>query len=111
MCGIFGITNNKNASKLAYVGLFTLQHRGQESAGMVTDDAGSLRHHCAMGLVNRIFTGEVLGSLRGRSAIGHIRYSTAGSSDIKNAQPLFFNSCLGQVAVAVGLRLLHGEER
>ena len=100
MCGIFGVTNNKNASSLAYVGLFTLQHRGQESAGMVSDDNGFLRHHGDMGLVNRVFTAEVLDSLRGRSTIGHIRYSTTGSSHVKNAQPLFFNSCLGQLAVA-----------
>ncbi|MCX5793482.1 MAG: amidophosphoribosyltransferase [Elusimicrobia bacterium] len=100
MCGIFGVTNNKSASKLAYVGLFTLQHRGQESAGMVSDDNGFLRHHGDMGLVNKVFTAGVLAGLRGRSTIGHIRYSTTGSSHVKNAQPLFFNSCLGQLAVA-----------
>ncbi|OIO00406.1 MAG: amidophosphoribosyltransferase [Elusimicrobia bacterium CG1_02_56_21] len=100
MCGIFGIADNKDASKLAYVGLFTLQHRGQESAGIVTDDRGVLRHHIGMGLVSEIFTREALETLKGRSAIGHIRYSTTGSSHIKNAQPLVLDSCLGQVAVA-----------
>ena len=100
MCGIFGITDNKDASRIGYVGLFTLQHRGQESAGIVTDDHGSLRHYAGMGLVNEVFNNDVLAQLDGRNAIGHIRYSTAGSSHIKNAQPLVLNSCLGVVAVA-----------
>lgn len=100
MCGIFGITDNRDASKLAYVGLFTLQHRGQESAGIVTDDGGVLRHNIGMGLVSELFTKEALENLKGRSAIGHIRYSTTGSSHIKNAQPLVLDSWLGQVAVA-----------
>lgn len=100
MCGIFGITGNKDASKLAYVGLFTLQHRGQESAGMVSDDGKKLGQHNGMGLVNEVFTKSVLEKLDGRSVIGHIRYSTTGSSHIKNAQPLVLESCLGQVAVA-----------
>ncbi|MFA6433812.1 MAG: amidophosphoribosyltransferase [Elusimicrobiales bacterium] len=100
MCGIFGITDNKDASRLAFVGLFTLQHRGQESAGIVADDGGRLLRHGGMGLVNEIFSKEALASLKGRSAIGHIRYSTTGSSDLKNAQPLFFNTGLGPLAVA-----------
>jgi amidophosphoribosyltransferase len=100
MCGIFGITDNKDAARLAYIGLFTLQHRGQESAGMVSDGGTALRHYNAMGLVNEVFTGEVLEGLKGRGVIGHIRYSTTGSSHIKNAQPLVLDSCLGQVAVA-----------
>jgi amidophosphoribosyltransferase len=109
MCGIFGITGTKDAAKLAYVGLFTLQHRGQESAGLVTDDGGALRHHAGMGLVNEVFDNAVLAGLTGRSAIGHIRYSTTGSSHIKNAQPLVLNSCLGQVAVAHNGNLTNAE--
>lgn len=100
MCGIFGITGSKDAARLSYVGLFTLQHRGQESAGLVTDDHGQLVHHTGMGLVNEVFDNEVLSKLEGRNAVGHIRYSTTGSSHLKNAQPLVLNSCLGQVAVA-----------
>ncbi|HAN05755.1 MAG TPA: amidophosphoribosyltransferase [Elusimicrobia bacterium] len=100
MCGIFGITDNKDAARLAYVGLFTLQHRGQESAGIVTDDHGALLPYTGMGLVNEVFDNGVLGELEGRNAVGHIRYSTTGSSHIKNAQPLVLNSCLGNVAVA-----------
>jgi amidophosphoribosyltransferase len=100
MCGIFAITGSKDAAKLAYVGLFTLQHRGQESAGIVTDDGGGLRHRLGMGLVGEVFSKDALESLKGRSAIGHIRYSTTGSCHIKNAQPLVLDSYLGQVAVA-----------
>ena len=100
MCGIFGITDSKDASKLAYVGLFTLQHRGQESAGMVSDDGGGLIQHNAMGLVNEVFTKPALEKLHGRNVIGHVRYSTTGSSHIKSAQPLVLDSCLGQVGVA-----------
>jgi len=100
MCGIFGVTDDRNASRLAFIGLFTLQHRGQESAGIVADDGSRLVPYSAMGLVNEIFSKDVLDSLAGHAAIGHIRYSTAGSSDIKNAQPLFFNSALGPLAVA-----------
>ncbi|MDA8131780.1 MAG: amidophosphoribosyltransferase, partial [Elusimicrobia bacterium] len=100
MCGIFGITGTRDASRLAYVGLFTLQHRGQESAGIVTDAGGSLMQHTGMGLVNEVFNNEALQRLEGTSAIGHIRYSTAGSSHITNAQPLVLKSSLGLVAVA-----------
>lgn len=101
MCGIFAVTDNKDAAKLAYVGLFTLQHRGQESAGMAADAGGGrLLYYNAMGLVNEVFSNEVLAGLQGRSVIGHVRYSTAGASELKNAQPLYFNSCLGPIAVA-----------
>lgn len=100
MCGIFAITDNKNAAKLTYIGLFTLQHRGQESAGIVTENNGKLFCYNAMGLVNEVFSDEILSYLEGKNSIGHVRYSTTGSSDIKNSQPLFFNSCLGPLAIA-----------
>jgi amidophosphoribosyltransferase len=100
MCGIFAITDNKHAAKLTYIGLFTLQHRGQESAGIVTENNGKLFYYNSMGLVNEVFSNEILSSLDGKNAIGHVRYSTTGSSDIKNSQPLFFNSCLGPLAIA-----------
>jgi len=110
MCGIFGVTDNRHASRLVYVGLFTLQHRGQESAGIAADDDGRLSCHSSMGLVNEIFSREVLDSLKGSSAIGHVRYSTAGSSDIKNAQPLFFNTPLGRLAVGHNGNLTNAAE-
>ncbi len=100
MCGIFGISDNKDASKLNYVGLFTLQHRGQESAGMAVDSKGSIHYYNGMGLVSEVFSNDMFQSFQGSSAIGHVRYSTTGSSNVNNAQPLFFNSYLGQTAIA-----------
>ena len=100
MCGIFAIAGNKEAARIAYVGLFTLQHRGQESAGIVTEHNGSLLTHRGMGLVGGVFSNSALAYLEGKSAVGHVRYSTAGSSEIKNAQPLFFKTASKELAVA-----------
>jgi amidophosphoribosyltransferase len=88
MCGIFGIFNHSEASNHTYLGLYALQHRGQESAGIVSSDGKQLHLHRQMGLVSEIFTHDILERLTGKSAIGHVRYSTTGSSEIKNAQPL-----------------------
>jgi amidophosphoribosyltransferase len=88
MCGIFGIFNHAEAANHTYLGLYALQHRGQESAGIVSSDGKQLHLHRQMGLVSEIFTRDILKRLPGRSAIGHVRYSTAGSSELKNAQPL-----------------------
>lgn len=101
MCGIFAITDNKHCARAAFLGLFALQHRGQESAGIAVEDKNKgILYYTGMGLVNEVFTEDILNTFSGRNAIGHIRYSTAGSSDIVNAQPLFFNSSFGQMAVA-----------
>lgn len=100
MCGIFGITQNKEASRLTYVGLFTLQHRGQESAGIATEKDGRLIYYNSMGLVSEIFNSDILNFLKGENAIGHVRYSTSGSSNINNAQPLYFNCKYGELAIA-----------
>ena len=83
------------AEKLAYLGLHALQHRGQESAGIVTSDGERLRQHKAMGLVADIFGHDVLASMRGVLAIGHTRYSTAGDSALLNAQPIMVQSNQG----------------
>ena len=88
------------AEKLAYLGLHALQHRGQESAGMVTSDGERLHVHRSMGLVADIFTEDVLASLRGILAIGHTRYSTAGDSALLNAQPIMVQSNKGAIAIA-----------
>src|SRR6516165_5657077 len=77
-CGVIAVHNNAEASTLAYLGLPQLQHRGQESAGIVASDGGRMHVHKAMGLVADIFTEEVLGKLPGNLAIGHTRYSTTG---------------------------------
>ncbi len=99
-CGVFGIYGHPNAAQLTYYGLYALQHRGQESAGIVTSDAKRFYEHRGMGLVSQIFTGEVLKNLHGATAIGHTRYSTTGSSHLRNAQPLTGNCRLGQIAIA-----------
>ena len=100
MCGIFGIFNHKDASNLAYLGLHALQHRGQESAGISCSDGETIRTHREMGLVSDIFNAQVLSGLPGRSAIGHVRYSTSGSSDLGSAQPLMVEYARGHLAMA-----------
>jgi amidophosphoribosyltransferase len=100
MCGIFGIYDHPEAANLTYLGLYALQHRGQESAGIVSSDGHQLHDYRQMGLVAEVFTREILKNLRGRNAIGHVRYSTAGSSDIKNAQPFAVDYSQGSMAIA-----------
>src|SRR5262245_44076368 len=100
MCGVFGIVGHPEASNLAYLGLHALQHRGQESAGIVSAEGGCLHVHRQMGLVADTFTAQVLSGLPGPAAIGHVRYSTAGGSSMKNAQPLVVAYAGGQMAVA-----------
>lgn len=86
-CGICGIFGHPDSAKLAYFGLYALQHRGQESAGIVTSDGNQIFEHKAMGLVSEVFTEKNLQRLHGHMAVGHVRYSTTGSSTIVNAQP------------------------
>jgi amidophosphoribosyltransferase len=100
MCGVFGVFGHEEASRLTYLGLHALQHRGQESAGIVSADGGQLKSYRQMGLVADVFTPQILETLPGRSAIGHVRYSTAGGSQWKNAQPLTVTYAGGQLAVA-----------
>ena len=99
-CGVFGIFGHPNAAELAYYGLYALQHRGQESAGIVTCHEGKFFKHHGMGLVPQVFNGEILHGLVGSMAIGHTRYSTTGSSNLRNAQPLTVDCMRGQIAVA-----------
>lgn len=99
-CGVFGLFGHPNAAELTYYGLYALQHRGQESAGIVTSDGNRFRAFKGMGLVSQIFKGEVLQELVGAMAIGHTRYSTTGSSHLRNAQPLTVDCSKGQIAIA-----------
>ncbi|NOS69227.1 MAG: amidophosphoribosyltransferase [Verrucomicrobia bacterium] len=99
-CGVFGIFGHPNAAELTYYGLYALQHRGQESAGIVTCDGKRFSIHRGMGLVSQVFNGDVLHNLVGHMAVGHTRYSTTGSSLIQNAQPLTADCARGQIAVA-----------
>ncbi|MHC1768574.1 MAG: amidophosphoribosyltransferase [Verrucomicrobiia bacterium] len=99
-CGVFGIYGHPNAAELTYYGLYALQHRGQESAGIVACDGGQFRVHRGMGLVPQVFDSDVLRRLTGSMAVGHTRYSTTGSSHLRNAQPLTGDCQLGQIAIA-----------
>ena len=99
-CGVFGIYGHPNAAELTYYGLYALQHRGQESAGIVACDGQQFRMHKGMGLVSQVFKGKVLHELVGKMALGHTRYSTTGSSNIGNAQPLTVDCAKGQIAIA-----------
>src|SRR5579872_5614682 len=100
-CGVFGIFGpGEDVARITFFGLFALQHRGQESAGIVTADGERLIAHTRMGLVAQVFTEEDLLGLRGHIAVGHTRYSTTGSSKIYNAQPVIARSALCELAVA-----------
>ncbi len=98
-CGVCGVFGHPEAAKLAYLGLYALQHRGQESAGICSSTGDDLHLHKAMGLVEEIFTGEALGKLPGSAALGHTRYSTAGDTSVANAQPILIDCNKGKLAL------------
>jgi amidophosphoribosyltransferase len=100
MCGIVGISGIENAASQAYLSLYALQHRGQEAAGIVAFDGTKSRSHKGRGLVSDVFGAEELARLRGDTAVGHVRYSTAGGQDISNAQPLTARFSRGDLALA-----------
>jgi len=100
-CGLFGIYGEgEDVSRLTYFGLFQLQHRGQESAGIAVSDGRTFQAHKQMGLVSQVFDEEILQGLCGKIAVGHVRYSTTGSSILRNAQPIVAESPYGPIAVA-----------
>jgi amidophosphoribosyltransferase len=98
-CGVFGIFGHPEASTLAYLGIYALQHRGQESAGIVASDGKRLRQHKALGLVSDVFHEDTLRRLSGFAAIGHVRYSTMGDTSLTNAQPIKVDYLRGSLAV------------
>ena len=109
-CGVFGIYNHQEASNLTYLGLYALQHRGQESCGIVSSDGATLHAHKRMGLVADVFGNQdVFKKLPGRSAIGHVRYSTAGASVEKNVQPIMVDYSRGSIAVAHNGNLVNAQ--
>ena len=110
-CGVFGVYDHPEAANMTYLGLHALQHRGQESAGIVTTDGEKLYAHRAMGLVQDSFTQEQLAKLPGRVAIGHVRYSTAGGSHIKNAQPIAVDYARGSLAMTCTSRFAERRPR
>jgi len=109
-CGIVGIYGHPEAAKLAYLALYALQHRGQESGGIVSSNGRFMSSHRAMGLVQDIFKHEILLQLPGHMAIGHVRYSTTGASLLKNAQPFAMDSSRGRLAVAHNGNLVNARE-
>jgi amidophosphoribosyltransferase len=110
-CGVFGIFGHPEAANLTYLGLYSLQHRGQESCGIVASDGHRLRAHKGMGLVADVFKNdEVFSTLPGKSAIGHVRYSTAGGNDFKNCQPIMVDYARGSIAVAHNGNLVNAQE-
>ncbi|HTR52934.1 MAG TPA: amidophosphoribosyltransferase [Kofleriaceae bacterium] len=110
MCGVFGISGHDEAANIAYLGMHALQHRGQESAGLVSLESARLRRHVAMGLVAETFDRDALARLPGASAIGHVRYSTAGSSELRNAQPFVFEYAGGALAIGHNGNLVNAVE-
>jgi len=110
-CGLFGVFGHPNAAVLTYYGLFALQHRGQESAGIVTSNGPGTTFlmHKDMGLVSQVFGREELAKLKGTRAIGHTRYSTTGTSTIKNAQPFVVDCVRGQMAIAHNGNLINAD--
>jgi amidophosphoribosyltransferase len=100
MCGIFGIYPHKDAANLTCLGLYALQHRGEESSGIITRNGKKVHLHKALGLVSDVFDEKVIRSLRGELAVGHVRYSTTGSSNLKNTQPFYVKSKIGDIAIA-----------
>jgi len=98
-CGVFGVFNHPDSAYLTYLGLYALQHRGEESAGIVVSDGKKMTAHRDMGHVQEVFDGQVLDKLKGDRAIGHVRYSTTGSSNLKNAQPIVVDYSRGEIAI------------
>jgi amidophosphoribosyltransferase len=109
-CGVFGIFNHDEAARLTYLGLYALQHRGQESAGMVSSDGERLYQHRGMGYVSDIFEREELSRLPGRACIGHVRYSTAGSVSLLEAQPFLVDGYRGQIGLCHNGNLPYASE-
>src|SRR5262249_46723607 len=109
-CGVFGIVGHPEASNMTYLGLYALQHRGQESAGIAASDGERVRISRAMGYVADIFDNRRLAELPGSLAIGHVRYSTAGDSALANAQPILIECAHGQIALCHNGNLVNAKE-
>lgn len=110
-CGVLGVfAPDQEAARVAFFGLFALQHRGQESAGIAVGDGTTVRMHKDMGLVSQVFNEDILGQLPGHMAVGHTRYSTTGASVLRNAQPLYCQSLVGEIALAHNGNLINARE-
>src|SRR5579872_1603575 len=109
-CGVFGIFGHPEAANMTYLGLYALQHRGQESAGIAASSGERVRLSRAMGYVADIFDGDTLSELSGPLAIGHVRYSTAGESKLLNAQPILIDCAHGQIALCHNGNIVNARE-
>ena len=109
-CGVFGIFGHPEAANMSYLGLYALQHRGQESAGIAASDSVQVRVSRAMGYVADVFDSETLAALPGTLAIGHVRYSTAGESRLSNAQPFLIDCVHGQISICHNGNLVNADE-
>src|SRR5437762_254074 len=109
-CGVFGIFGHPESANMTYLGLYALQHRGQESAGIAASDGGQVRVSRAMGYVADAFDSDTLTHLPGSSAIGHVRYSTAGESKLSNAQPILIDCAHGQIGICHNGNLVNAGE-
>ena len=110
-CGVFGVwAPGEQVAKLTYFGLYALQHRGQESAGIATSDGSRMVVYKDMGLVSQVFTESILETLTGHIAVGHCRYSTTGSSKWENAQPTFRTTSHGHIALGHNGNLVNTSE-
>lgn len=109
-CAVFGCCGVENASEIAYLGLYALQHRGQESTGIVTSDGSRIYEHKGLGLVSKVYDHDALDRLRGRISIGHNRYSTTGLTSQANIQPLLVDCKIGKIAVAHNGNLINAVE-
>ena len=110
-CAVFGVWNHEDAARLTYLGLYSMQHRGQESAGIVSLDENK-KHivHKGLGLVADVFKEQELNRLQGWSSIGHVRYSTTGENQLANAQPMTANLYNGPVAIAHNGNLVNAQD-
>jgi amidophosphoribosyltransferase len=109
-CGVFGIFGHPEAANMTYLGLYALQHRGQESAGIAASDGTQVRISREMGYVADVFDGETLSTLHGSLAIGHVRYSTAGESKLLNAQPILIDCAHGQIGICHNGNIVNARE-
>ena len=109
-CGVFGVLNHKEAANLTYLGLYAQQHRGQESAGIVSTDGHNFNNHRGMGLVADIFKKSDIKELVGENAIGHVRYSTSGESGLRNAQPFTYEYAHGGIAMCHNGNIVNAPE-
>ena len=109
-CGVFGIYNVKDAASLTYFGLHALQHRGQEACGIATSDGQNVECIKGKGLISEVFNNDIIDHMKGDSAIGHVRYSTAGGNVIENVQPIMVRAHTGHFGIVHNGQIVNANE-